>query len=491
MNTSLTSFFTILSLSLGALLSPMASNAQTFPTKTLKIVVPNAAGGAAYAPPGLRNSLTLPLDYGLSDASHIEGRDFRLFRIKLEEQGVRSIPSFHYPRRPAGRVLAVDGLENIRSYLQGFPSFFQWFDGVKVNARDLLSIDNGRLIDQAHWLDRRGVRVVVDGRGIDESTAPLVLAKLALIHRGAKDLIMTSPTSVIQADAASKGVVLRAPTDVKRVCRKGDGFDSLAQINILDLYYKNEEDLFRDLQHFDSGKAIPGIHGKQTAVELHVPIPTTENVGKEIIYVGPYTHSLREIIERDEAGFTKFKGVKIDSTYLLSKTRAELALDATKLAQMKLEAIVDLRRDQMHYDGITFYPHIPNYKPGMRLFTEIADKMRTLGSHDLIVRLQDVGDMRNKPAYIEQRDATWNTFADRALERNIKLHLIVEPGLKFSSTTGFSKTNVFVIEGGSGNPSPFKLVSKDGKAGNGNVVVHDDDLWNFSSAPSNAAGQTK
>ena len=47
MNTSLTSFFTILSLSLGALLSPMASNAQTFPTKTLKIVVPNAAGGAA------------------------------------------------------------------------------------------------------------------------------------------------------------------------------------------------------------------------------------------------------------------------------------------------------------------------------------------------------------------------------------------------------------------------------------------------------------
>ncbi len=47
MNTSLTSFFTVLSLSLGALLSPMASNAQTFPTKTLKIVVPNAAGGAA------------------------------------------------------------------------------------------------------------------------------------------------------------------------------------------------------------------------------------------------------------------------------------------------------------------------------------------------------------------------------------------------------------------------------------------------------------
>ncbi len=49
MNTSRASFFTLLTitLSLGALLSPFASHAQTFPTKALKIVVPNAAGGAA------------------------------------------------------------------------------------------------------------------------------------------------------------------------------------------------------------------------------------------------------------------------------------------------------------------------------------------------------------------------------------------------------------------------------------------------------------
>lgn len=49
MNTFRTKVFTVLAtiLTLGALLSPITSHAQTFPSKTLKIVVPNAAGGAA------------------------------------------------------------------------------------------------------------------------------------------------------------------------------------------------------------------------------------------------------------------------------------------------------------------------------------------------------------------------------------------------------------------------------------------------------------
>jgi flagellar biosynthesis/type III secretory pathway M-ring protein FliF/YscJ len=50
--------------------------------------------------------------------------------------------------------------------------------------------------------------------------------------------------------------------------------------------------------------------------------------------------------------------VKIDSNYLLSKTVAELKKDAAKLTQMGLEVIIDLRRDQMHHDGITLYPNI-------------------------------------------------------------------------------------------------------------------------------------
>ncbi len=441
----------------------------------------HAAGGAAYAPPGLRTSPALPLDYGLSDASHIEGRDFRLFRIHLAEDGVREVPSFHFPERPAGRVLAVAGLEPIRRYLQGMPSFFQWFDGIKVDADDLLSIDDGWLTEQAHWLNRRGVRVVVNGEGIDEAKGLLVLAKLALIHSGAKDLIISSPSGAIQAEANNQGVRLLTSAQVNRIYRKGEHFNPSAVLNIIDLHYRNEEDLSRDLRHFEFGEVVATLRGKQRSDDLRTPLSVTGDVSDAFFYVGPYIHSLTGLLLKDPIEFAKFRGVKIDSTYLLSKTTAELAKDAATLAQMGLEVVVDLRRDQMHHDRIALYPHIPNYESGILLYTEIVSKMQTLGASDLILRLQDVGGMRNNAAYIAQRDATWNTFADLALTRNIKLHLIFSPSLSFSSTNGFLKSNVFVIEGGKGTASAFKLVRKDGTTGNGSVSIYDDDSGLYAS----------
>jgi hypothetical protein len=103
------------------------------------------------------------------------------------------------------------GLENIRPYLQGMSSFLQWFDGVKLTAAALLTMEDDWITEQAHWLDRRGVRVVVDGAGISEATALLVVNKLSLIHSGRKDLIISAPSSAVQSAAALAGVTCRDP----------------------------------------------------------------------------------------------------------------------------------------------------------------------------------------------------------------------------------------------------------------------------------------
>ncbi|MEY3895348.1 MAG: hypothetical protein RLZZ214_867, partial [Verrucomicrobiota bacterium] len=187
------------------------------------------------------------------------------------------------PEPGAKSVLAVANLEYIRSSLQGIPSFFQWFDGVKVDAHDLLSTENSRLTEQAHWLDRRGVRVVIDGTGIDEATALLVLARLALIDSGLKDLIIKSPSNALQSAAALKGVTLLDPTAVNRVCRSGEGFNQAARLNIVDMHYKNEEDLFLDLQHFLFRKAVAELRGKQHAADLRTRLSVSQDVSKDFI----------------------------------------------------------------------------------------------------------------------------------------------------------------------------------------------------------------
>jgi hypothetical protein len=420
-----------------------------------KEALKSAAGGAAYAPPGSRNSPDLPLNYGLSDDQHIEGRDVRLFRIRVQESGVEDLPVIRYPNRPANRVLAAAGLEDIRHYLQGIPSFFEWFDGIKVDADALLSVDEPWIVEQAHWLDRRGVRVAVDGTRIGEEKAGRVIAKLSLLKRAPKDLIIASPSRNLETSAARGGVRMLAPSAVNRLSQKGDTFHVKTDLNILDLRYQNEEDLYCDLRHLAFHQDVPSLRGKRVPSGLEATLLAAEGLRDDVCDAGPSLFCLKDVIQRHRAELGKFKGIKVDSTYLLSKTSAALSEDAVALADLNLKVVVDMRPDQMHFDRIAFYPHIPNYDSGMKLYGQIIDKMKTLGARDLILRLADVGDMRNKEKYIKQRDATWDAFAALAAQQGINLHLTFEATLKFSDLADFSRPNVFVIEGSKGNPSPY------------------------------------
>jgi hypothetical protein len=441
--------------------------------KDNKAELKSVVGGAAYAPPGLRNSPGLPLDYGKSDAANIEGRDFRLFRITLKEHGVRQIPAIKFPNRPAGRVLAVAGLEHVRDYLQRFSMFFTWFDGVKVDARALLTLEDSRLVDQAHWLDRRGVRVVVDGKGIDEAKAAQIIHKLSLLKKAPKDLIVASPTNGLISAAQRMGVRLVSSDTVNYVRKNGDGFKAGAALNIVDLHYKNEEDLNQDLTRFASGKNTGELRGKSDANSLYPATTVGGETSHDFLYVGPHLSNLTDTLVRNQENFKKFKGIKIDSTYLLSKTPAALDMDRAALTKSALKVIVDLRRDQVHFDRITFYPHIPNYQSGMLLYSQIINKMQALGATDLIVQIYDAGEMRGKDQYIAQRDKTWGELASLALQRGVNLHLICTPGLKFSPAAAFSSPNVFVIDGAKGTPSPYQLVLPAGSTGKGSTKIYD------------------
>ncbi len=414
-------------------------------------------GGVAYAPPGLRDSPELPLNYGLSDASHIEGRDFRLFRLKVEERGVRPIPEIRYPERPTGRVLSVAGLENIRPYLQGISMFFSWFDGVKVDAESLLSLEDAWLVEQAHWLDRRGVRVVVDGTGVDEAKAEFVIDKLRLLKKAPKDLIVSHPSSALNASAERSGVRIVGFGSVKHLAKKRDRFNKRSTLNVIDLHYRNEEDLYHDLVRFSGGETTGELRGERDPMGMLSSPMASGGTNQHFLCVGPGLADLSVLLAHDREAFDKVAGVKIDSTYLLAKNIAVLAKDRATLAALGLRVVVDLRGDQMHFDRITFYPHIPNYETGMMLYGQIIDKMKAVGAEDLMMRIYDSGDMRGIDKYSEQRDKTWGEMVRLAAEKGINLHLICDPGIKFSPAAAFDSPNVFVIKGPKGQASPYRL----------------------------------
>jgi hypothetical protein len=245
------------------------------------------------------------------------------------------------------------------------------------------------------------------------------------------------------------------PSAVNRLSQAGHAFDAKADLNILDLHYHSEEDLYCDLRHFSLGKDVQALRGKRVTTGLGGSLSAAADLRDDVCDAGPNLYSLKDVVGGHRTELAKFKHIKIDSTYLRSKTAIALSDDAVALAGMNLNAVVDMRPDQMHFDHIAFYPHIPNYESGMKLFGQIVDKMTTLGAKDLILRIADAGDMGNKEKYTRQRDETWNTFAALAEQQQIRLHLIFDRSLRFSSVADFSRPNVFVIRGIKGTPSPY------------------------------------
>ncbi len=92
---------------------------------------------------------------GHSEEKTIAGGDVRIFRVRVREQGIEEIPHVLPPPRPQGRLLALRGIRSIKEAVLARPTFFQHFDGVMVDWRDVSGRD-------ANWIRLQKLRLVVD-----------------------------------------------------------------------------------------------------------------------------------------------------------------------------------------------------------------------------------------------------------------------------------------------------------------------------------------
>ena len=99
---------------------------------------------------------------GVSHANAIAGGDIRLFDVTIRETGVRVLPGAQPPKRPRNRMIAVPGIGDLKAAILARPTFYQHFDGVKIDWTYLRVRDAAQLERERGWLKRQGVRIVVD-----------------------------------------------------------------------------------------------------------------------------------------------------------------------------------------------------------------------------------------------------------------------------------------------------------------------------------------
>jgi len=114
-------------------------------------------GARGYWPGGFTDN-----DGGLSDAQTIAGGDIRLFAVTMEEERVEVLPEAEPPQRPRGLLLSLRSAESIQRQLLLRPTFFQHFEGVKVEWSYLHARDAAQLDRERDWLSRQQVLLAVD-----------------------------------------------------------------------------------------------------------------------------------------------------------------------------------------------------------------------------------------------------------------------------------------------------------------------------------------
>ena len=175
-------------------------------------------------------------DPGPSNETTIAGGDIRLFAVKIREKDVRVLKPIKPPRRARTRFLALRGIADLKTEILRRPTFFQHFDGAKIDWTYLYARDRKQLKREAGWLKRQKVRLVVDfGTGLnfypdltlldtfklryEESVAAIddVLAKMKLL--GAADALISLHRNA-ENHVSSERAEERFQACVRDLCRR-------------------------------------------------------------------------------------------------------------------------------------------------------------------------------------------------------------------------------------------------------------------------------
>ena len=114
-------------------------------------------GAPGHLPPGIELAAI-----GANGPATIAGGDVRIFEVRLKQDTSEEIPHVVPPARPRGRILPLRKPYSIKEEILARPTFFEHYDGVVVDWRYLHDRRLETVAQEAGWIGRQKLRVIVD-----------------------------------------------------------------------------------------------------------------------------------------------------------------------------------------------------------------------------------------------------------------------------------------------------------------------------------------
>ncbi|WP_432797165.1 hypothetical protein [Poriferisphaera sp. WC338] len=317
---------------------------------------------------------------GLSDATHIEAGDVRLFRVLVDENGVNTKNKISPENQPVGKLLALDTPANLRYKISTWPSFFYHFNGFKLTGTALRNYSKAKLIEDAVWLNYNNMQLVVDARDLSNEDDLLdVLDKMKVLTHSSHVLVNGFyPNLMTEIVNTSIALSIGSSSDINLIDHNAAP-NASASVNVLDLDYEKWDDIYHDVKKAFYSSTNIGLRG-QVFVVPNPSVQSVSNFKRNRLLAFRKVDDVKEAIEDTPGFFSHFGGLMVEAEYLRQSDDKKCLEEKQYLDTTNLRMIVDLSPQMDHYSTISMYSQTGSvYQRGLIYITDVFDKMQMMG----------------------------------------------------------------------------------------------------------------
>lgn len=338
---------------------------------------------APQAAPNRKDLGELRGESAAGDPGQIGGGDMRLFTVVLDSCTARPVPAVASAVAPDGRLLALPDLVTLRKRLLGWPSFARVFDGVAVDWRAVRDADADWLRTLGRWLERHGIRLLVDGRDAPSEMVTQVAASLGGM-RGRRDLVLDRTEDPLVAQCAAAGITIKRPGDIVwRTAAEEPSVAARAGMQVLLSDWNSWDVIARDARAAWRSGGMDVIRGRRPS---HEAVTSSASDGIARLLAVHDAAGPEDAVAARPGFFTAFNGLMLDVDWLLSRSDTAIDRDRQWLQTSRTHVIIDFTRSINGFPDLTFSPSVPHrHAESSRLLATAIAKMARLGARQAVI----------------------------------------------------------------------------------------------------------
>ena len=356
--------------------------------------VRNLTKEPGYFPDGFEDT-----EPGLSNKNSIAAGDLRLFFIKVEENKVEYMQETHPEKRVANRYISVPSLIGLQNRLQTMPTFFDYFSGIKVNWKEVLKIDQLKFNEDAWWYNLKQLQVAIE---FDSDFYNLFKTNADILPEIVKTLSASKYVNLLlfsdEFPEKLKNELSNSFTNVLSVVKSSNKIfvakagevtfpkQTIKPI-LIEEYYTSWNSIYRVARAMNNGEKyiVPsGDYHVVNSVNFAYNVKP-ENANFYFSYHNA-DKDIASILTEESEYLKQFGGVKIDGTYLLSRSLEKCKEESELLQKLGLKVIVDLCREINNYPNLTWLSEIEHsYKRSTNIHDNILQKMQLMDIGNVII----------------------------------------------------------------------------------------------------------